>query len=144
VKTSDSIERKLVLPAPPAQVWTALTRSEQLCVWFGTEASIDVRPGRGVIFTRDGSTHPRGANSGVIRPIEPPNRFAFRRQSSPGSEQMTQVDCTLEPDPESARLRINKSDVARLPPELLSDCHESCVGGWQRKSGKLAPYLAVR
>lgn len=54
----DSIERELILPVPPARVWAALTRADQLGAWFGTQATIDLRPGGEVVFTWDGSTGP--------------------------------------------------------------------------------------
>jgi uncharacterized protein YndB with AHSA1/START domain len=144
VEVPDSIERELILPVPPARVWTALTRPDQLSAWFGTQATIDLRPGGEVIFTWDGSTGPRGTNRGVIEAVEPPNRFAFRWQSSPDTVQMTRVEFTLEPHPEGTRLRLVESGFASLPPELRGGCHESNTRGWQRELGELAQYLAVR
>jgi uncharacterized protein YndB with AHSA1/START domain len=144
VEVPDSIERELILPVPPARVWAALTRPDQLSAWFGTQATIDLRPGGEVIFTWDGSTGPRGTNRGVIEAVEPPNRFAFRWQSSPDTEQMTRVEFTLEPHPEGTRLRLVESGFASLPPELRGGCHESNTRGWQRELGELAQYLAVR
>jgi uncharacterized protein YndB with AHSA1/START domain len=144
VEVPDSIERELILPAPPARVWTALTQPDQLSAWFGTQATIDLRPGGEVIFTWDGLTGPRGTNRGVIETVEPPNRFAFRWQSSPDTVQMTRVEFTLEPHPEGTRLRLVESGFASLPPELRGGCHESNTRGWQRELGELAQYLAVR
>ncbi len=95
MEVPDSIERELILPVPPARVWTALTRPDQLSAWFGTQATIDLRPGGEVIFTWDGSTGPRGTNRGVVEAVEPPHRFAFRWQSSPDTVQMTRVEFTL-------------------------------------------------
>jgi uncharacterized protein YndB with AHSA1/START domain len=143
VEVTDSIERELILPVPPERVWTALTRPDQLSAWFGTQATIDLRPGGEVIFTWDSSTGPHGANRGVIEVVERPNRFAFRWQSSPDTEQMTRVEFTLEPHPEGTRLRLVESGFASLPPELRGDCHESNTRGWQRELGELAQYLAV-
>ena len=54
----DSIELEVILPVPPTRVWTALTQPDQLSAWFGTAATIDLRPGDEVIFTWDGSTGP--------------------------------------------------------------------------------------
>src|SRR3954469_8439195 len=45
VEVPDSIEREVILPVPPARVWTALTRPDQLSAWFGTQATVDLRPG---------------------------------------------------------------------------------------------------
>ena len=144
MEVPDSIERELILAVPPERVWAALTRADQLSAWFGTQATIDLRPGGEVIFTWDGSTTPRGINRGVIEVLEPPNRLVFRWQSSQHDVPMTRVEFTLEPHAEGTRLRIVESGFAALPPELRGDVHESNVRGWQRELAELAQYLAVR
>jgi uncharacterized protein YndB with AHSA1/START domain len=144
VEVLDSIERELILPAPPDRVWAALTRPDQLSAWFGTEATVDLRPGGEVVFTWDGTRGPSGSNRGVIEAVEPPNRFAFRWQSSSDTEQMTRVEFTLEPHPEGTRLRLVESGFASLPPALRGGCHEGNTSGWERELGELAQYLAVR
>jgi uncharacterized protein YndB with AHSA1/START domain len=143
VEVPDSIEREVILPVPPARVWAALTRPDQLGAWFGTHASIDLRPGGEVIFTWDGSTGPRATNRGVVEVVEPPNRFVFRWQPSPDVEPMTRVEFTLEPHPEGTRLRVVESGFARLPPEARGHCHQSHTQGWQREFGELAQYLTA-
>ena len=137
----DSIEREVILPAPPARVWTALTQADQLGAWFGTQASIDLRQGGEVVFTWDGSTGPRGTSRGVIETVEPIHRFAFRWQANPGDVLMTRVEFTLEPHVEGTRLLVVESGFGSLPPELRT--HERHVEGWQRELGDLAEYLAA-
>jgi uncharacterized protein YndB with AHSA1/START domain len=139
VDVPDSIEREVILPVPPARVWTALTRADQLGAWFGTHAKIDLRPGGEVVFTWDGSTGPRGTRRGVIETVEPTHRLAFRWQSNTGDVPMTRVEFTLEPHPEGTRLRVVESGFASLPPELRA--YERNVEGWQRELGELAQYL---
>ena len=137
----DSIEREVVLPAPPARVWAALTRPDQLGAWFGTQAAVDLRPGGEVVFTWDGSTGPRGTSRGVIETIEPTHRFAFRWQADPGEPPMTLVEFTLEAHPEGTRLRVVESGFASLPPEWRTREHH--VEGWQRELAELEQYLAA-
>ena len=137
----DSIEREVILPAPPARVWTALTQADQLGAWFGTQASIDLHQGGEVVFTWDGSTGPRGTSRGVIETVEPTHRFAFRWQANPGDVLMTRVEFTLEPHVEGTRLLVVESGFGSLPPELRT--HERHVEGWQRELGDLAEYLAA-
>ena len=144
MEVPDSIERELILPVPPARVWTALTRPDQLSAWFGTRATIDLRPGGEVVFTWDGPTGQRSTSRGVIETVEPPHRFAFRWQPSPDAVQTTRVEFTLEPHPEGTRLRLVESGFASLPPGLRGGVHESHARGWQRELGELAQYLAVR
>jgi uncharacterized protein YndB with AHSA1/START domain len=144
VEVPDSIERELILPVPPARVWTALTRPDQLSAWFGTQATIDLRPGGEVVFAWDRSTGPRAATRGVVEAVEPAKRLAFRWQASPDAAATTRVEFTLEPHPEGTRLRLVESGFASLPPELRGGCHESHAHGWQRELGELEQYLAVR
>jgi uncharacterized protein YndB with AHSA1/START domain len=140
----DSIEREVILPVPPARVWAALTQPDQLGAWFGTQATVDLRPGGEVVFTWDGSTGPRGTNRGVIEVVEPARRLTFRWQPSPDTAQTTRVEFTLEPHPDGTRLRLVESGFASLPPGLRGDCHRSNTRGWLRELGELAQYLAVR
>jgi len=140
MEVPDSIEREVVLPVPPARVWAALTRADQLGAWFGTRAAVDLRPGGEVVFTWDRST---GASTsrGIIEALEPTRRFAFRWQANPGEPPMTRVEFTLEPHPEGTRLRVVESGFASLPPELRT--RERHVEGWQRELGDLAEYLTA-
>jgi uncharacterized protein YndB with AHSA1/START domain len=39
------VEREIVFPASPAEVWEALTDPERLEEWFATEVELDARPG---------------------------------------------------------------------------------------------------
>jgi uncharacterized protein YndB with AHSA1/START domain len=139
VVVPDSIEREVILSVPPARVWTALTRADQLGAWFGTRAEVDLRPGGEVVFIWDRSTGPH-TSRGVIETIEPTHRFAFRWQANPGEAAMTLVEFTLEPDGEGTRLRVVESGFASLPPQLRT--RESHVEGWQHELADLAEYLA--
>ena len=70
----DAIEREITLPAPPGEVWPAVTRSDELSVWFGAEAQLDVRPGgRGVFRWPDGTER-----QVVVEEVEPARRLSFR------------------------------------------------------------------
>ena len=44
------IERDIVFPASPAEVWEALTEPERLEEWFASEVSLDARPGGEGVF----------------------------------------------------------------------------------------------
>src|SRR5204862_7350663 len=49
------IEREIVFPASPAEVWEALTEPERLEEWFATEVELDAQPGgEGVVRWGDG------------------------------------------------------------------------------------------
>jgi uncharacterized protein YndB with AHSA1/START domain len=44
------IEREIVFPASPDEVWEALTEPERLEEWFATEVELDARPGGEGVF----------------------------------------------------------------------------------------------
>jgi uncharacterized protein YndB with AHSA1/START domain len=142
VDAPDSVEREVILPVSPARVWTALTQADQLGAWFGTRASIDLRPGGEVVFTWDGSTGPTGTTRGVIEAVEPTRRFAFRWQVNlSGEAPMTLVEFTLEPHPTGTRLHVVESGFASVPPGLRR--RQAHVEGWQRELDELAAYLGA-
>jgi uncharacterized protein YndB with AHSA1/START domain len=67
------IERDIVFPASPADVWEALTDPERLEEWFASEVSLDARPGGEGIF-RWGDGDERRA---VVRELEPEERLVL-------------------------------------------------------------------
>jgi uncharacterized protein YndB with AHSA1/START domain len=68
------ITRELTLPAPPEEVWEALTDPERLAEWFANEVELDPRPGgRGVFRWENGETR-----TAVVEEVDPERRFGFR------------------------------------------------------------------
>ena len=67
------IERDVVFPADPDEVWEALTDPERLEEWFATEVELDPRPGGEGIF-RWGDGDERHA---VVREAEPGERLVL-------------------------------------------------------------------
>ena len=67
------IEREIVFPASPAEVWQALTDPERLEEWFATEVELDARPGGEGVF-RWGDGDERRA---VVRELEPEERLVL-------------------------------------------------------------------
>ena len=67
------IERDVVLPAGPDEVWEALTDPERLEEWFATEVELDAQPGGEGVF-RWGDGDERHA---VVREAEPGERLVL-------------------------------------------------------------------
>jgi uncharacterized protein YndB with AHSA1/START domain len=44
------VVREIVFPAPPEEVWEALTEPERLEEWFANEVELDARPGGAGVF----------------------------------------------------------------------------------------------
>jgi uncharacterized protein YndB with AHSA1/START domain len=70
----NQVEREVLLPAPPARVWEALSEPEQLSAWFGADASMEVRPrGRARFRWPDGTER-----AAVVETAEEPRLLVFR------------------------------------------------------------------
>src|SRR2546430_16416893 len=65
------IEREIVFPASPDEVWEALTEPERLEEWFASEAELDARPGGEGVF-RWGDGEERRA---VVREVDEAERL---------------------------------------------------------------------
>jgi uncharacterized protein YndB with AHSA1/START domain len=67
------VEREIVVPEPPDEVWEALTEPERLEEWFATEVELDARPGGEGVF-RWGDGDERAA---VVREVEEAERLVL-------------------------------------------------------------------
>jgi uncharacterized protein YndB with AHSA1/START domain len=67
------VEREVVFPASPSEVWEALTEPERLEEWFATEVELDAQPGGEGVF-RWGDGDERHA---VVREIVEEERLVF-------------------------------------------------------------------
>ncbi|HET7567763.1 MAG TPA: SRPBCC family protein [Gaiellaceae bacterium] len=67
------VEREIVVPERPEEVWAALTESERLEEWFASEAELDARPGGEGVF-RWGDGDERHA---VVREADAPERLVL-------------------------------------------------------------------
>lgn len=111
------VTREIVMPAPPAEVWEALTDPERLEDWFANDVELDAEPGGEGTFTWENGE----VRHAQVDEVEPGRRFAFRwsdEGTSPDDE--THVAFTLEEVPEGTRLTVTES-----APTI-----EACAGNW--------------
>jgi uncharacterized protein YndB with AHSA1/START domain len=105
----DVVEREVTVPASPAEVWLAVTQSDEVSAWFGADAQLEVRPGgRGVFRWRDGTER-----HVVVEDVEPPRRLSFRWlpfQRTAAGEVITlpstRVEIILDEVPGGTRVRV--------------------------------------
>src|SRR5207253_3194909 len=103
------VEREVTIPAPPAAVWGAMTRSDEVSAWFGADAELDVRPGgRGVFRWPDGTER-----HVLVEEVEPARKLSFRwlpfQRTADGevaTVPSTRVEITLDDVSGGTRVRV--------------------------------------
>lgn len=152
VESSDRIEEEVLLLAPRARVWRALTNPDELGAWFGVNLSgATFVPGARVIgqVTIPGYEHiPFDV---IIDEMVPERVFAWRWHPNPierdvdySAEQRTLVRFTLEESPQVGTvLRVVESGFDELPESRRAAALLGNTNGWRGQLQKRLPaYLA--
>ncbi len=145
--TTDRIEKTMVLRAPRAKVWRALTDPAQFSQWFGAQLKDAFKPGARV---RGPVTHPGYEHLTMditIDQMEPERLFSWRWQ--PGgdpdidpAEPATLVVFKLEEVPEGTRLTVTESGFDRIPVARRAKAYRENDEGWTGQLDNLRKYLA--
>jgi uncharacterized protein YndB with AHSA1/START domain len=138
--------REIVISAPIERVWTVLTSSEHIGVWFGQgkPTAIDLRPGG--VMELDHGEH--GTFLTRIETVDPPNRFAYRWASAyPGElatdENSTLVEFALAVEGDKTRLAVTETGFATLtiPADRAATAgYDGHSLGWSEVIGNLAKH----
>lgn len=136
----DRIERKILLRAPRARVWRALTDWKEFGAWFGVVMEGPFAPGARVAGT---ITHPEYAHLAfdiVIERMEPERLLSWRwvpgameRGRDYSHEPMTLVTFTLEEAPGGTLLTVVESGFERIPPDRRTKAFRENSGGWDEQ-----------
>ena len=145
--STDRIQRSIILRAPRARVWRALTDPGQFGEWFGTRLSGRFVPGQRM---RGPITAPEYAHLSfevVVDRMEPERLFSWRWQ--PGgdpdvdpAEPMTLVVFELEEVPEGTRLTVTESGFDQIPASRRSKAYRENDEGWAGQLENLTRHLA--
>jgi uncharacterized protein YndB with AHSA1/START domain len=128
-----TVEREITIPATPAEVWPAVTRSDEVSLWFGADVELDVRPGgRGVFRWPDGTER-----HAVVEEVEPEHRLSFRwlpfqhtAERDVEAIPSTRVEITLDEVAEGTRVRVvEQAAFARWPVVRLAVDRRAAVRG---------------
>ena len=149
--SSDRIEEQVLLRAPRARVWRALTNADELGAWFGMNLTgATIAPGAHVVgpFTVPGHEHL--TFDAMIEDVIPERRFAWRwhpnvtQQPPESAEPRTLVTFLLEDAPDGCTLlRVVESGFDALPESRRNAAFMGNSRGWQSQLHRRLPgYLA--
>jgi uncharacterized protein YndB with AHSA1/START domain len=137
-RTPDRIEKQILLRAPRARVWKALTDSSEFGAWFG--CALDGPFVAGAITTGK-ITDPPGYEHLVmelqVERIDEARGFAFRwhpyaieRGVDYSHEPTTLVEFVLEDRPDGTLLTISESGFERIPAHRRAEAFRMNAQGW--------------
>jgi uncharacterized protein YndB with AHSA1/START domain len=157
----DRIEKEVVLRAPLARVWQAISNADEFGQWFGVRFDgpfVEGAAVTGVItpttvdedVARAQEPHAGKSDTWQIVAIEPQRRLAFRWhpyavESGADDEQepTTLVEFTLAETDDGVLLRIVESGFDRIPADRRVAAFEGNSEGWAAQTELVRKYLAL-
>jgi uncharacterized protein YndB with AHSA1/START domain len=149
VTSTDRIEKQIVLRAPRARVWRALTDAAEFGSWFGVRMESGFAPGR---VARGRVTYPGYEHvvlEATVERMEPERLLSWRWHPAPvdaaadySKEATTLVTFTLEDAPEGTRLTVVESGFDALPPARREEAFRMNEGGWAAQMQNVARHVS--
>jgi uncharacterized protein YndB with AHSA1/START domain len=148
---NDRIEKKIVLSAPRARVWRALSDAAEFGQWFRVRLEGAFHAGTTIVgqITYPGYEHLKLEMQ--IVELLPERYFSYRWRPNAvdaskdySAEPMTLVEFTLEEAREArgTLLTIVESGFARLPAERRAEAFRANDGGWSAQLKNIERHLA--
>jgi uncharacterized protein YndB with AHSA1/START domain len=145
---TDAIAKDILLTAPRARVWRALTDSTQFGAWFGVVFHGPFVAGTSIDGTLTIPGYEHLTFAFAIETIEPETRFAFRWHPYAidpaydySAEPTTLCTFTLEDADGGILLRVVESGFDAIPAHRRVKAFESNTGGWKSQLENIAKYL---
>ena len=115
------VERSVLLPAPPDDVWEAVAEPERLASWFGGHVELDARPGGRVVLVDEA-----GERWGTVESFEPGRLLVLRLWERSTRLSGTRVAFSLDPAADGTRLTVVESSIG-APGESMVGAHGLAV-----------------
>jgi uncharacterized protein YndB with AHSA1/START domain len=169
MKTSDRIEKRVVLKASVSRVWRAIADAREFGAWFGVTLEGEFAPGRTIKGTFEGNIDEaaivehqkglgltpskvrqpqRGAVFCTVERIEPERYFSFRwipygidADADPETEPTTLVELRLEAVEQGTALTIVESGFDQVPAHRRARAFRMNEGGWTAQAENVRKYV---
>jgi uncharacterized protein YndB with AHSA1/START domain len=149
MSSTDRIEKSIVLNAPRARVWRALTDHEEFGSWFRVALEAPFREGATV---RGRITYPGYEHvimEVVVERIEPQRLFSYRWHpyavdpaTDFAKEPTTLVEFRLDDAPGGTRLTVTESGFDALPPGRREEAFRMNEPGWAEQMTNVERHVA--
>jgi uncharacterized protein YndB with AHSA1/START domain len=157
--STDRIEKKILLKAPLARVWRAISDSKEFGTWFGMKLEGPFTPGatmRGLIVPTKVNAEVAAAQKAyegkkieiIIEKMEPERLISFRwhpHAVEPGvdysSEPTTLIVFALEQTPDGVMLTVTESGFDQIPLARRAQAFQANDRGWGMVVKLVGEYL---
>ncbi len=148
--STDRIEKRIVLRAPRARVWRALSNAQEFGSWFGVDF-------HGASFAAGATVHGRITYPGyehltmeiAIDRMEPERLFSYRwhpyavdPQVDYSKEPTTLVVFELQDAPEGTLLTVVESGFDRIPAHRRAEAWRMNDQGWAQQVANIESHVA--
>src|SRR5258708_15301079 len=137
-KTTDRIEKKILLRAPRARVWRALTDAQEFGAWFRVKLEGGFAVGQSVRGKVTYRGYEHVTMEATVERMDAQKLFSFRWHPCAvdpkvdySSEPTTLVEFRLEDAAEGTRLTIVESGFDRIPSGRRDEAFRMNSGGWE-------------
>lgn len=145
---ANRIEKEIVVHAPRAKVWRAITDFREFGKWFQAEMKDPFVPGA---FSKGRITHPGYEHLMLevhVERMEPEHLFSWRwhpyavdPQQDYSNEPTTLVLFELEEIPQGTRIRVTESGFDSIPLARRSEAFRMNSQGWAAQIQNVARYV---
>lgn len=148
--STDRIEKQILLRAPQARVWRALTDAGEFGEWFRVKLAGPFVPGQRTTghITYPGYEHLR--MDVLVERMDPETLFAYRwhpaavdPQVDYSREPSTLVEFRLETVAEGTLLRLVESGFDQLPADRRESAFRMNEGGWAIQMDNIQQHVAA-
>ena len=148
-KSTDRIEKEIVLRAPRSRVWRALANAEEFGAWFGVKLEGAFAPGARVHGQITLPDHGPVTIELAIERMDPESRMSYRWHPYAvesgvdySSEPTTLVEFQLEEVAGGTQLTVVESGFDRIPAARRAEAFHMNDAGWAEELENIARYVA--
>ncbi|MES2401770.1 MAG: SRPBCC family protein [Pseudomonadota bacterium] len=146
--STDRIERNILINAPRARVWDALTNAEKFGEWFGAKLKGQAFvPGKQTLGAITICNFEHVMFDAIVERIEPQSLFSYRwhpfavdKDRDYSQETRTLVEFTLSDAEGGTLLNVVESGFDSLPADRRADAFRANGGGWEAQLRNITQY----
>ena len=148
--TTDRIAKEILLRAPLARVWRAISDPDEFGSWFRVDMSgVQFEPGKPVHGKMTYPGHEGAPFEMVVDRVEAPRLFSFRWHPygidpnyDYSTEPMTLVAFELEEVPEGTKVTVTESGFDNIPLARRAEAFRMNSQGWEQQLRNIEAHVA--